>query len=109
MPRLAHVLKASGKLGEVHLTPLLPAGYFIFIRPLTHRIFRSACLGAPGGLAGEVSIFSSGHDLGVLGSSSASSSLLRGSLLLPLPLPLLMLSLCQINKTFKKPKILLLR
>jgi len=58
--------------------------------------------GRLGGSEHWASAFGSGHDPGVLGSSPASGFLLSGSLLLPLPLPLLVfpLSLClsQINK-----------
>ena len=55
------------------------------------------------GSVGEASAFGSGHDPRILGSSSTLDSLLSGSMLLPLPslLLVLTLSLTEINKNFK--------
>lgn len=73
------------------------------LREITKRILIAGCLR---GSVDYVSAFGSGDNLKVLGSSSVSSFLFRGSLLLPLPVlfPPLMLSpsFSLSNKLFKK-------
>ena len=53
-----------------------------------------------GGSVGEVSAFSSGHDLRILGSSPMSGSLISRESLVSLPLPPLVLSPSLVNKIF---------
>ena len=69
---------------------------------------RPSCEGRLGGSVGWASAFGLGRGLGVLGSSPTSGSLHGGepvsSLSLCLPLCLLVVSVCQINKILKKRK-----